>query len=587
MKSIFPIHSAIRQHGLAVAVISAITLVGVGLSLALYDTQVYRTQALKQATVQAKILAASVSASLMFGDPETAQEYANALEANPEIAAAAVYNDEGTRIASFARAQEEPLVATLTMAPNAFEGEYLNVTESVIQNGRAVGTVSIRSLTEPINRRLLRYAGIILLVTMGVLVATIILIGRATLARANAQLLATNAQLQQEMQERERVEDALRQSQKMEAIGQLTGGIAHDFNNMLAIVIGGLDLMRRRAAKGETDLVKYIDAPMEGATRAASLTQRLLAFSRQQPLRPEPADVNRLVAGMSDLLRRTLGENLGIETVLAAGLWRIKIDSSQLENVILNLAVNGRDAMPDGGKLTLETANAHIDDAYAKSAEVTPGQYVMIAVTDTGFGMSPDVLSKAFDPFFTTKEVGRGTGLGLSQVYGFVRQSGGHVKIYSEVGFGTTVKIYLPRYRGELEPVIETSVDLSPSGGGNKTILVVEDEEAVRRFAVAALRELGYLTYEAANARIALDILRSHPEISILFTDVVMPDINGRQLADEALVLRPDLRVLFTTGYARNAAVHGGVLGSDVQVLSKPFSIEQLNLALRSLSSNL
>ncbi|WP_232495498.1 PAS domain-containing protein [Novosphingobium kaempferiae] len=401
-----------------------------------------------------------------------------------------------------------------------------------------------------------------------------------------AQLLELNERLElrvaEEVAERTRAEDALRQSQKMEAVGQLTGGIAHDFNNMLAVIVGSLDLLTRRMGDADPRARRYVDAAMDGARRAAQLTQRLLAFSRQQPLKPEALDANKLVAGISDLLRHTLSD-IQPETVLAGGLWRTFADPNQLENVILNLAVNARDAMADGGKLTIETANCHLDARYAAGHLGVPaGQYVMIAVSDTGSGMPEEVIAKAFDPFFTTKEVGRGTGLGLSQVYGFVKQSGGHVKIYSEVGQGTTVKVYLPRLMGAVEEVESAQTDDAlPIGESQEVILVVEDEPGVRQFSVDALSELGYRVLEADGAAAALKLIDTHPEIALMFTDVVMPEINGRKLADEARQRRPDLKVLFTTGYTRNAVVHNGVLDPGVHLIGKPFTVEELATAVR------
>ncbi|KQT64056.1 MULTISPECIES: PAS domain-containing sensor histidine kinase [unclassified Aureimonas] len=373
-------------------------------------------------------------------------------------------------------------------------------------------------------------------------------------------------------------QEALRQAQKMEAVGQLTGGIAHDFNNMLAVVIGSLDLLGRRMEGADTRTRRYVDNAMEGARRAATLTQRLLAFSRQQPLSPEAIDANRLVSTMSDLLRRTLSGGIRLETVIGGGLWRCHADPNQLENAILNLAVNARDAMPDGGRLTIETQNAYLDARYvAGHVGVASGQYVLIAVTDTGEGMAPAIIEKAFDPFFTTKEVGKGTGLGLSQVYGFVKQSGGHVKIYSEPGRGTTVKLYLPRFMGEGEAAGEMpGEEAEAQAPATEFILVVEDDDQVRRMTLDALQELGYKTLEANGAAEALRLLELHPSIDVLFTDIVMPDIDGRRLADEALRRRPDLKVLFTTGYTRNAVVHNGVLDSSVDLLTKPFTVDEL-----------
>ena len=349
-------------------------------------------------------------------------------------------------------------------------------------------------------------------------------------------LALANEKLVQEAVQRGLIEQQLRQSQKIEAIGQLTGGIAHDFNNMLAIVIGSLNILKRRLLRGEGDIERFVDAAMEGAERAAALTHRLLAFSRQQPLAPEPVDINKCVAGMSEMLRRTLGENVRLETILAGEVWRTHADASQLENALLNLAVNARDSMPGFGRLTIETANAHLDDSYAAAhSDVPAGQYVMVAVSDTGSGMAPDVIARAFDPFFTTKTIGKGTGLGLSQVYGFVKQSGGHVKLYSEPGQGTTVKLYLPRFFGAGESTTKPEPNnVVPTGSAQQIILVVEDEQQVRQITVDMLCELGYPVMEADGAASALRVLDMRPEVGLLFTDIVMPDVNGRQLAEEA-----------------------------------------------------
>lgn len=403
---------------------------------------------------------------------------------------------------------------------------------------------------------------------------------QSQVADGRTALLASAQALSVEVKGREAAETQVRQLQKMEAVGQLAGGIAHDFNNMLAVVMGSLNLIQRRLAKGE-DVTVFIEHALESVNKATALTHRLIAFSRQLPLAPEPTDVNRLVANMSEILRRTLGEDTPLETVLAGGLWKTNIDKSQLENALLNLAVNARDAM-EGGKLTVETANSHLDAGYARAhEEVHEGQYVMVAVSDTGTGMTDEVLEKAFNPFFTTKEVGKGTGLGLSQVHGFVKQSGGHIKIYSEIGHGTTVKIYLPRHYPEAEALDkETALPPIPRGSLDQVVLVVEDNERMRDISAAGLRELGYSVFTASGAASALRILETHPEICLLFTDIVMPEINGRQFASAALKLRPDLKVIFTTGYTRNAIVHGGVLDHGVNFLAKPFSLDELGRKL-------
>jgi signal transduction histidine kinase/DNA-binding response OmpR family regulator len=392
------------------------------------------------------------------------------------------------------------------------------------------------------------------------------------------------AQLEAEVAERRRAEDALRQAQKMEAIGQLTGGVAHDFNNLLTVITGNLEALDRRLGDQSPELRRFGAAALRGATRAATLTHQLLAFARRQPLEPKPLEINRLVLGLSDLLRRTLGESIAIETVLAGGLWQSFADGNQLENALVNLAVNARDAMPDGGKLTIETANAYLDEAYAAThEEVTTGQYVLIAVTDTGSGMTKDVITKAFEPFFTTKGIGQGTGLGLSQVYGFIKQSGGHVKIYSEIGEGTTVRLYLPRYRAKdaLTEAVATPEPV-PTGTALETILVVEDDPDVRTYTVDILRELGYRVLEADDGSAALRVIAQHPEIGLLFTDVGLPGtMNGKQLSDAARRERPDLKVLFTTGYARNAIVHQGRLDEGVELIVKPFTYAGLASKIR------
>jgi signal transduction histidine kinase len=371
-------------------------------------------------------------------------------------------------------------------------------------------------------------------------------------------------------------EQALRQSQKMEAVGQLTGGIAHDFNNMLAVIMSSLRLAKRRLARGELNIEEYLDSAEKGAERAATLVSRLLSFSRRQPLSPQRTDANRLLGGMEEVLRRTIPESIAMEFVRAGGLWNTHTDPHGLESALLNLAVNARDAMPQGGKLTFETANAYLDDAYAAAhADVTAGQYVLIAVTDTGGGMSEEIISHAFEPFFTTKEVGAGTGLGLSQVYGFMKQTGGHVKIYSEVGVGTTVKLYFPRLVEKIvtsPAIFETGV-VHPDGGG-QLILVVEDDEDVRRVTVDMLTELGFSILSASNGADALAIVDRHPALVMIMTDVVMPGMNGRKLAEEASRRRPDLKILFTTGYTRNAIVHNGTLDEGVELLAKPFTLE-------------
>lgn len=388
--------------------------------------------------------------------------------------------------------------------------------------------------------------------------------------------------LQTQHEDIARLNSRLMQSQRMEAIGQLTGGVAHDFNNLLTVVLGNADLLAELSADdpARRQLAEMI---VEAAQRGASLTQQLLAFARKQPLAPSVVDVNQRVASLDPMLRRTLGEHIEIELVRGAGLWPAMVDPAQLENALLNLCLNARDAMPTGGKLTLETANAALDQRYAdQHPEVVPGQYVMLAVSDTGSGIAPENLARVFEPFFTTKEKGRGTGLGLAMVYGFARQSAGHVSIYSEPDHGTTVKLYLPRAAGK--PGADAAAAGEPSvRGGAETVLVVEDDEPVRQLACHELRALGYHVLEAGSGAEAMRIVEGDAPIDLLFTDVVMPGgMSGRQLVDAAQAARPGLRVLYTSGYTENAIVHHGRLDAGVMLLAKPYRRADLARAIRS-----
>ncbi len=386
---------------------------------------------------------------------------------------------------------------------------------------------------------------------------------------------------------RKLVEEQLRHASKMEAIGRLTAGIAHDFNNLLTIVLGNLELAQRQTRNER--LTRILDNAMRGAKRAATLTERLLAFSRRKALDPKYLQVNVLVAGMSDMMRRTLGETITVRTTLAADLWPVEADLAELEAALLNLAVNARDAMPAGGELAIETANVELDDGYAAlESEVKPGAYVMISVTDTGKGMSAEVLRQVFEPFFTTKPDGRGTGLGLSQVYGFVKQSGGHVKLYSELNRGTTVKIYLPRAEGQAvtdqRPEAGEPNGRVPQALAQEAVLVVEDDDDVRDYSVSSLRNLGYIVFEAPNAAVALQVLRSEPSIRLLFTDLGLPGgMDGKTLAERAQATRPDLRVLITSAYAGNALLHEGRLDQGIDLLSKPFTLSALANRVRQI----
>ena len=391
--------------------------------------------------------------------------------------------------------------------------------------------------------------------------------------------------LEEEIKLRHSAEDTLRQVQKLEAIGQLSGGIAHDFNNLLTIIIGNLDTVQRRllTRPADVEIGKPVGHAMQGARSAAQLTHRLLAFSRRQMLTPVALDLNRLVASMSDMLRRTLGETIHIETVLAAGLWLTSADANQVESTLINLCLNARDAMPDGGKLTIETSNTYLDEGYAAQfGDVTPGQYAMLSVTDTGCGMGPELLARIFEPFFTTKKEGEGSGLGLAMVHGFVKQSGGHVRIYSEPSHGTTVKIYLPRLMqaGAAAPAPKPD-NTTPAARPHETVLLVEDNEGVRAFAKAALEDVGYTVYEAADAAAALETLDTMSRMDLLLTDVVLPETSGRELAARITERRNGAKVLFMTGYTPNAIIHHGRLDPGVNLLNKPFTQQALARKVR------
>jgi len=408
----------------------------------------------------------------------------------------------------------------------------------------------------------------------------------ALVAERTQELEKANEDLKSQMTERERVEASLRQSQKMEAVGQLTGGLAHDFNNLLTGISGSLELTRARLSQGKADSVdRYITTAQEAVKRAAALTHRLLAFSRRQALEPKPTNVNRLVTGMEELIRRTVGPSIHVEVVGAGGLWSTLVDSNQLENALLNLCLNARDAMPQGGRLTIETANRWLDARGARDLDIAPGQYISLCVTDTGTGMEADVAAHAFDPFFTTKPLGQGTGLGLSMIYGFARQSGGQIRIYSEVGKGTTMCLYLPRHYDD--PSFNDAADFpeaSESLGDGEIVLVIDDEPSIRMLITDVLSDTGYSVLEASDGPAGLRVLQSAARIDLLITDVGLPGgMNGRQVADAARTLRPDLKVLFITGYAENALMGNGHLEKGMHVLAKPFEVERLAIKIREL----
>lgn len=410
--------------------------------------------------------------------------------------------------------------------------------------------------------------------------------------RVERQLGALTASLEQQVEERTHAlmvaEAHLRQAQKMEAVGQLTGGLAHDFNNMLTGISGAIEMMQVRVAQGRIgDLDRYATAALGATRRAAALTHRLLAFSRRQTLDPKPTDVNRLIADLSDLIQRTAGPGIDLEVVGAAGLWPAMVDPNQLENAILNLCINARDAMPDGGRITIETANRWLDQRSARERDLEPGQYLSVCVTDTGTGMTPEVQARAFDPFYTTKPMGEGTGLGLSMIYGFARQSGGQVRIYSELGQGTTMCIYLPRHYGDSDAADEDALETplaAPGTDGRCAVMVVDDEPTIRMLVVEILEDMGHIVLEAGDGPSALRLLGTGAHVDLLITDVGLPgQMNGRQVADAAIELLPQLKVLFITGYAENAVIGNGPLGPNMALMTKPFAMDIIADRIRTI----
>ena len=409
------------------------------------------------------------------------------------------------------------------------------------------------------------------------------------LSESELRLQRTLETLEQQVEERTAQlrsnEEALRQSQKMEAVGQLTGGIAHDFNNMLTGIIGSLELLRRRVSRGKLDdLDSLIDLGVTSANRAAGLTHRLLAFSRRQSLDSKPVEINQLVTSMGELLQRSINESIALDMRLSDPLWTAEADPNQLESALLNLVINARDAMPNGGNLTVETSNRHLDSVFtAAYGTLQPGDYVELSVSDSGCGIPESLMGRVFDPFFTTKPIGQGTGLGLSMIYGFARQSGGHVTIHSEVGKGTTVSLFLPRFVGEMVVAEAANPARLPFANAGETVLIVEDDPAVRVLVSAVLKELGYAFVEAGDANTALPIIESDQRIDLMISDVGLPGMNGRQLAEIGRQIRPELKVLFITGYAEHAAVRGGFLDPGMQLITKPFTFDLLTAKVREM----
>jgi len=528
---------------------------------------VYRAQKAREASVQAEILAASVTAALDFGDTASTQQAVDALKVNPQIEAAGVYTADGMRVAGYER-RHGRLPARFTDAP-ADDGNAVEARAPVLRGGQRIGGVYLATIRDPISRRLTRYLMLSLLVLMAALVILVLGIAQTALRRANRELGerasalgAANAELKVQIEERVRAEEELRQAQKMQALGQLTGGIAHDFNNLLTVIQGSADILRRPGVP-EAKRIRFAEAIVQTSTRAAALTGQLLAFARRQPLKPEVVDVNTRILAMIDLLDRTLGERFEIRTELAPDLCAIEVDPAQLESAILNVAVNARDAMAEGGLVTIRTAEAgRLDDGR---------RAIGLSVTDAGAGIEPEALARIFEPFYTTKAVGKGTGLGLSQVYGFAAQSGGDVRVESEVGSGTTVTIILPcsdRGASETAAIVEAE-------GLHRTgrILVVDDNEEVGAFAELLLGELGHQVVRVRSGPEAISAAESGNGFDVVFTDVVMPGMSGLELADRLKPLLPGVPVVLTTGYSDEITRSGT---GGLPVVYKPYRLETL-----------
>jgi signal transduction histidine kinase/CheY-like chemotaxis protein len=545
---------------------AAVLLVAAGLAVAGYNESLFRAQAAREAQVQTDILAASLTAALAFDDTEAAEQYLGALRANPEVEAAGLYGPGGALLASYRRDISQTLpVRAPPRAPRSAKGP-LVVTAPVAQAGVRLGSVYLRVQAEPAARRILRYAAIGLLGVMASLVAVVLGAANAAQSRANRALAEANTALRHQIEQRERAEEALRQSQKMEAMGQLTGGVAHDFNNLLMVASSGLDLLERTDDPDRRDQLRH--GVRQALERGASLTRQLLAFSRRSPLKSEVVDLGQRIESMRVLLERSLREDIAVRFDIAPGLWPVELDPAQLEVAVLNIAVNARDAMPNGGVITLAARNQP-----GLSLEGEQGDYVELSVTDTGEGMSEETARRVFEPFFTTKPVGKGTGLGLSQVYGFSRASGGAVRIASAPGQGATVSLYFP---ASAKPLTQAPrPEAPPAAPPPGVVLLVEDDDAVAAAVAGMLGELGYRVVRAADAASALAVLdRGAAPIDLVFSDMVMPGpMDGAALAEAVLQRRPDLPIVLTTGFsaAAEAATRRGL-----RLLPKPYRIEAL-----------
>ena len=564
------------------AIAGAVALLIAGVAMGLVSESGYRSQRLHSTAVQADILAASLAAPLAFDDRKAAQEYVDALSANTDIQTAGVYNEMGELTARFGRAGAQP-PARAPPLRSAYENRHAEVAVPVSQGGSQLGSVYLRTAGDPISATLVRHTGVTLLVAMAFLFVVVLGQAQATLARANveleqraAELSDANSELQIQMEERERAEDALRQSQKMEAIGQLTGGVAHDFNNILMVASSGLDLLDRTSDPQRRESLK--DGIRQAVDRGASLTRQLLAISRRSALQPQVIDLRAQIEGMRVLLERSLRENISVAMELQDDLWPVEVDPSQLEVALLNIAVNARDAMPSGGQIAVTAANvSDLADGDLR------GDYVRLSITDEGQGMARETLRRIFEPFFTTKGVGKGTGLGLAQVYGFTRASGGDVRVESEPGQGTTVCLFIPR--SAKAPARASGESRAPQGSSTPEerhgrVLLVEDEDSVASLVKEMLNELGYDAVRAATAAAALRLLEAEQDLLLVFSDMVMPGrMGGMDLAREISRRRPGLPVVLTTGFSEAAAQ---AREQGFRLLMKPYRIHALGAALEA-----
>ncbi|HYD74206.1 MAG TPA: ATP-binding protein [Candidatus Binatia bacterium] len=564
MKSVFEPRD--NRSAAALAGGLAAVLLVLGLLMAVFNESEFKRQQARELGVQAQIIAASVAPALMFYNSANAQEYLNALQANPAISAAAVYDARGVRVAAFHRADRPAPPERFAVGPPRFEGRTVISSTAVERDGEILGSVFLQTDVESLLQRVSRYAAIGILILLAALVIFVLGTAQGALRAANAELESRARQLEQEIEQRERAEEALLQSRKLEAIGQLVGGVAHDFNNLLTVVLSGLRLIERHP-DGERR-VATMEAMRQAVERGAGLTRQLLAFARRQSLKLEAIDVGAQLQGMRELLARSLRADILVDIVTPGDLWPVKTDPTQFELAVLNLAVNARDAMPKGGVLTIVAANA-------ASAQ---GDFVQVSVCDTGMGISAEVLERVFEPYFTTKQAGQGTGLGLSQVYGFANQSGGSVSIESVINQGTRVTLRLPR--AEEMPARPAAAQASPAAGPRltgKSVLVVEDEDAVAQMVDDMLEQLGCTSLRAANAEAALHALAER-RFDLVFSDIIMPgEMNGHELAQELRRRHPDMPIVLTTGYSGSADID-----SAFPVLRKPYQLDDLESILQA-----